>query len=222
MSKSPGAIARMEERARNRQNQILAAARTCVIDHGIHGATISRICTAASMTVGHLYKIYDSKEAIMIALTERDFTEWVTHITPNENFDYQDVEGFIARYINDIPFLLDRNRAIVAQEVLAESARNQKIADLVNNVDDQLRNIFRKILVPIMSESNRLETDGRVEALIMFTRSLSIHACTHLDIDPKVIAIGFEPAIRAILSAPGACPKEGEQASKAAPGSGVA
>lgn len=202
MTRSAEVTSRREDRASSRRNQILNAARGCVIAEGFHGASISRICAAASITVGHLYKIFESKEAIMVALTERDFEEFMLHITHPDNLEGLNIDGLIDRYLNDVQWLLDFDRAALAQEVLAEAARNPKVAELVARVDSQFRDAIRKIVESALDGLSEGEINGRIETLLVMTRALSLHASTHPASDPGIIAPGFEIALRAVLSPP--------------------
>lgn len=200
MARSGAAISRREERAKCRRNQVLDAARACVIADGFHAATISRICAEASMSVGHVYKIFESKEAIMIALTERDFDEFMLHLTNPGDLGTLDIDGLISRYLDDLPWLLDYDRAALAQEVLAEAARNPRVAELVAQVDARFRDAIRAIVGPVFDGLGEREINGRIETLLVMTRALALHASTHPAIDPGIIAPGFELALRAILS----------------------
>lgn len=208
MAQSTAAASRREELARYRRNQILDAARACVIAEGFHAATISRICAEAAISVGHLYKIFESKEAIMIALTERDFEEFMLHITHPDELGNLSISALIDRYLNDVRWLLDYDRAALAQAVLAEAARNPRVAELVARVDDRFRDAVRTIVAPVFEGLTEREIDGRIETLLVMTRALSLHASTHPASDPGIIAAGFEVALRAILSPPPSQPLE--------------
>lgn len=152
------------------------------------------------MSVGHVYKIFESKEAIMIALSERDFEEFMLHITRPDDLGELDVDGLIRRYLDDVPWLLDYDRAALAQEVLAEAARNPKVAELVADVDERFRDAIREIVEPVFEGLGTKEINGRIETLLVMTRALALHASTHPASDSATMALGFEVALRAILS----------------------
>lgn len=202
MVKTVAATLRQEERARVRRNQVLDAARKCVIAEGFHGATISQICAEASMTVGHIYKIFESKEAIMIALCERDFEEWISDISRSIDFDSPSVNAFIDRYLDDMALLLDPDRATLAQAVLAEAARNPTVSDLVKQVDERFRDIIRKFAKQALVDLTEKELNGRIETVLVMTRALALHSSTHREVDRESLASGFEVALQAVLSPP--------------------
>lgn len=191
-----------EERARQRRDQILDAARSCAIAYGFHGASISRICAEASIGVGYLYKFFQNKEAIIIALAERDFDEFMLHITRPADFGSLDADALIERYLKQVPWLFDHDRAALEQEILAEASRNPKMAELVALVDRRFRDAFREILEPMLKGLPDKEIQGRVETLLVMTRALALHASTHPNTDPGIVIAGYEVVLRAVLSPP--------------------
>jgi TetR/AcrR family transcriptional regulator len=54
-----------------RQNGILDAAATVFANNGYHGANIPEICSQAGISVGALYKYFNNKEAVFIAVLQR-------------------------------------------------------------------------------------------------------------------------------------------------------
>lgn len=138
----------------------------------------------------------------MIALTERDFEEFMLHITHPDELGKLSINALIDRYLNDVQWLLDYDRAALAQEVLAEAARNPRVAELVARVDDRFRDAVRAIVEPVFEDLTEREIDGRIETLLVMTRALALHASTHPASDPGIIAAGFEVALRAVLSPP--------------------
>lgn len=60
-----------DERRESRREAILDATVTCLAKHGYAGTSIRLIAEAAGMTKGGLYAYFESKEAIMLAVAER-------------------------------------------------------------------------------------------------------------------------------------------------------
>lgn len=54
-----------------RQNAILDAAAIVFANNGYHGANIPEICSQAGISVGALYKYFNNKEAVFIAILKR-------------------------------------------------------------------------------------------------------------------------------------------------------
>ena len=63
------------ERASAQRDRILNAANRCFIDHGFHAASMSSIADAADISAGLIYRYFDSKSAIILAIIERQLAE---------------------------------------------------------------------------------------------------------------------------------------------------
>lgn len=58
-------------RAEQQRARILAAARQCFVTHGFHAASMSRIAEQAGMSQGLIYRYFESKHAIILAIIEQ-------------------------------------------------------------------------------------------------------------------------------------------------------
>jgi TetR/AcrR family transcriptional regulator len=56
---------------KSRQAEILDAAASAFADNGYHGANIPDICSRAGISVGALYKYFNNKEAVYMAVLQR-------------------------------------------------------------------------------------------------------------------------------------------------------
>ncbi|NLD53056.1 MAG: TetR/AcrR family transcriptional regulator [Burkholderiaceae bacterium] len=71
----PDAMSRTQARALSQRNRILEAARLCFIEHGFHAASMANIAEAAGMSAGLIYRYFDSKNAIILAIIERQLQD---------------------------------------------------------------------------------------------------------------------------------------------------
>src|SRR3546814_14831985 len=78
MTKTPEALARQHERTEKRRDQVLDAAEACFRREGFHAASVNRIAAEAGMSVGHLYRYFDSQDEIILALFESTFAEFIS------------------------------------------------------------------------------------------------------------------------------------------------
>ncbi|MEJ7932766.1 TetR/AcrR family transcriptional regulator [Sphingobium sp. AN558] len=200
--RAQAAAERRKERSERRQNQILDAARACVVAEGFHVASISRIGEAASMSPGHIYQIFENKEAIMIALAEREFQELMLYMSELDTSSVLTVDTIVQAFISKLPWLLEYDRGAIATEVQVEAGRNQKIAEMIQRIDRQFRAMFRKVIGTVLPELTAREVDMRVEMLLIVARATALHAVTHPVTDTELVAGGFELALRGILSLP--------------------
>lgn len=63
------------DRASAQRDRILNAARRCFIEHGFHAASMASIAEAADISAGLIYRYFDSKSAIILAIIERQLVE---------------------------------------------------------------------------------------------------------------------------------------------------
>ena len=64
-----------QARSRRRVEEILEAAATLVVEQGVGAVTTRGIADAAGVPVATLYQYFADKEAVLLALTDRDMTE---------------------------------------------------------------------------------------------------------------------------------------------------
>jgi len=62
-------------RAAAQRERILAAAQKCFIDHGFHAASMATIAATAQMSAGLMYRYFPSKNAIVLAIIDRQLQE---------------------------------------------------------------------------------------------------------------------------------------------------
>src|SRR5271168_2700713 len=60
------------QRSLRRRRQVLDAAEACFRRHGFHAASMASVAAEAGMSVGHIYRYFENKEAIVAAIVERD------------------------------------------------------------------------------------------------------------------------------------------------------
>lgn len=62
-------------RACAQRERILNAARRCFIEHGFHAASMATIAEAAQMSAGLMYRYFENKQAIVLAIVEQQLEE---------------------------------------------------------------------------------------------------------------------------------------------------
>lgn len=202
MTKSAAAISRREERIKQRQTQILDAARACVKDEGFHAATISRIGAVAGMSKGHIYKYYENKEEIMIALIEHDMTEFMLLISQLGQAEERGLESLISSFVRELPVILESDRTALWLEVQAEAARNPRVKEMAVKAANYFRETIRKIIEPVLVGPMKNELDIRVEMLLLSMHGLGLKATVHSDGSIDGFANSVEFVFRTFLSAP--------------------
>ena len=200
MTKTAAAILRREERTKWRQTQIRNAARACVLDEGFHAATISDIAAAAAMSKGHIYKYYENKEAIMIALIEHDMHEFMLLISQVDQSEDRSIDSLVESFVNKLPAILKSDRTALWLEVQAEAARNPRVKEMAVKAANYFRETIRKVIEPVLEGPIKQELDIRVEMLLISMHGLGLQATVHSDAGSGALATAVEFVFRTVLS----------------------
>jgi AcrR family transcriptional regulator len=121
----------------DRRPQILDAAEACFTRSGFHRTTMQDVAGEAGMVPGNLYRYFPSKDALILALIERDRAEIATDFAAL--VDTIDLMGAFRslgrRHFIEKP----REKAVLTLEIWSEAARNPAIADVMGGVQAEVR-----------------------------------------------------------------------------------
>jgi AcrR family transcriptional regulator len=126
-----------ELRDQMRRNQIVAAARTCMVRHGFHAASMAEIATEARMSVGQIYRYFPSKEAIVHVIVERIVDQRLQSIDPT--VPKEELPEVLATRLVAGMEDLTRDDRILMLEVSAEATRNEAVAKIARDADRRMR-----------------------------------------------------------------------------------
>lgn len=143
-----------------RRNHILDAAEKCFAQNGFHATTMQMLCSEAGISPGALYVYFDSKEALIAGICERDRTEF------SERFaniaDAADVlaalNNLASHYFIDEP----RHKLALTVEIGAESVRNDAVGEMFKACDETIGESFLGLL-------ERLVAEGRINPALPVT-----------------------------------------------------
>jgi AcrR family transcriptional regulator len=186
-----------------KRQEILAAAERCFARSGFHGATIGQICDEASISPGHLYYYFTSKEAIIGAITSAGL-EYVKARFAEVTEDEHPIRSLVAEF--ERLKALNRTKSGVLLDVLAEAARNPQISKILQDTSEEMSQLLAQFL-------RRGQAHGQIDpdldagiasalliSMIDSSKTLLIRAPT---IDPKRSADALEKMITRFLSPPG-------------------
>lgn len=136
-----------------RREHILDTAEKCFAKHGFHATTMQIICREAGISAGALYVYFDSKEALIAGICERDRTEF------SERFaGIAEAPDFLAA-LNQLAahYFVDESRHKLAMtvEIGAESMRNEAVREMFKDCDETIGNSLCALL-------ERLGAEGRI------------------------------------------------------------
>ena len=126
----------MTSKAELRRQQILDAAAECFRKSGFHGASMSEIAKSFGMSAGHIYNYFESKEAIIEAMIKRDLDQAL-----ERNAKIQGEKDILKAMLGTVDEGVQRRieRSELDTEILAEAARNPKVAATVQATDSIVR-----------------------------------------------------------------------------------
>jgi len=131
-----GARPPKELRDETRRDEIVTAARECVVRRGFHAASMAEIAATARMSVGQIYRYFINKEAIIHAIVERIVSNRLRML--NETAGRPDQPETMAELLAfGFPEEF-RDDDILMLEVTAESTRNGVVAEIVKRADERL------------------------------------------------------------------------------------
>ncbi|MBI1406739.1 MAG: TetR family transcriptional regulator [Caulobacter sp.] len=184
--------------AEARRRQIQDAAAICFRRSGFHGATMAEIARAANLSVGQIYRYFDNKEAIIEAIVEQDLAERRIRFAEFPGVPGNVAEHMIETCVDAIDRFCNPERAALMLEVLAEAARNPKVAAILQKRDAEERVLnaeFRqRIRRPEWTEE---ETEIRAELMGMLFEGMAVRSINNPDIDPEKVA----PVLKVVMSA---------------------
>jgi TetR/AcrR family transcriptional regulator, repressor for uid operon len=123
-------------KAELRRQQILDAAAECFRKSGFHGASMSEIAKSFGMSAGHIYNYFESKEAIIEAMVKRDLDQALERIAKIQG-EKDILKAMLGTVDEGVQRRIDRSE--LDTEILAEAARNPKIAATVQGTDAVIR-----------------------------------------------------------------------------------
>jgi AcrR family transcriptional regulator len=200
MVRTAKALAQSRKRAELRKDQVLDAAEQCFRAQGFDGASMAKIAAVAQMSVGHIYQYFKSKEAIIIALCERNFSGFELLIPTGE--DARSGQAFIEAWISQFVWWVDPIRAPLTLEIMSEAGRNSKVAAVVAKIDLRFREIMRQSLLPLCGPFPEDEIDDRLEAIVMLSHGMTSRITADPTADPTRIIAAFRLAVHKLLAAP--------------------
>jgi AcrR family transcriptional regulator len=152
-------------RDQQRRDQIVEAARDCVVRHGFHGASMGEIAAAANMSVGQIYRYFPSKEAIVHAIVERiveQREQFMVERAGRTHVAQEMAEHLVAGGLEEF-----RQDDLLMLEISAEATRNPAVREIVERADQRL---CEQAVANFRREHPQLdpsEASARVELLVV-------------------------------------------------------
>src|SRR4028119_1267155 len=128
MADLQASLDRKPDPSAERQTRILNAAERCFVRSGFHRTTMQDVAAEAGMSPGNLYRYFDSKDAVVLALAGRDRArigeDFAALSRPGELLPL--LHSIAHKHFAEEP----RERAVLCLEIWAEATRNQTFATI--------------------------------------------------------------------------------------------
>ena len=123
-----------------RRAHILDAAEACFVRNGFHRATMQDLAREAAMSPGNFYRYFESKEALVVGLVERERERGIQLVEEmgHSGDPRAALLDLIARYFVSIT----REAAVLRMEIWSEATRNPAISDLTARTEAETRDWF--------------------------------------------------------------------------------
>ncbi len=177
-----------------RQNQILDAAAHCFVDKGFHGAGMAEVAQRSGMSTGHIYHYFANKQAIILAIVEREGDEALVRIADLENIPAETFkERFIEHIITAITQKISPFQTSLDAEIVAEGHRNEDVRKRMLENDERVRAKLCEVLKPKLGVS---DLDQLVDSLM----TLLIGITSRYSRNPERVKVIIETLLRTTLA----------------------
>lgn len=122
-----------------RRDHILEISRNLFVENGFHGTGVAQIAAATGVKVGQIYRDFSCKEDIIAALALRDFSQFLDEANLNDAIAAGDRVAIREWILSFTSYDEDVDGYRLMPEIMAESARNPRIAQLQEEMRDQVR-----------------------------------------------------------------------------------
>ncbi|QGU33382.1 TetR/AcrR family transcriptional regulator [Thermochromatium tepidum] len=191
-----------QTRAQARRRQILDAAAYCFAREGFHGTSIAALSQASGMSAGHIYHFFANKEAIIAALVERRLEQSLELVRQFENAE--DVfQALIDRVDLGLNEKANLDHAALELEILAEAARNPRVAASVRAADrikrDRLIGVLGRARQGLGRQADTADAEAVTELLMALFDGLMVRIVNHPDLDRAALAPLIRTALRTFI-----------------------
>ena len=127
---------KVQQKQQARRAEIVVAAQKCFAEKGLHGASVADIAREAGLSVGQLYRIFASKEAIIEAIVSEIVNARVGEMI-DENHNLARKAAVLAGRIPTSAATKSDNYLLM--EINAEASRNPRLREIMNQADRRLK-----------------------------------------------------------------------------------
>lgn len=160
-------------RAELRRRKLIDTARNLFIERGFHATGVAQIARESGIAVGQMYRDFASKEDVVAALVEEDCATFLRADALKKAISNGDSDHMMTWLLSLLEPHTDREGKRLFAEILAESARNERIAAIFTSLQLELRATILAALAQLAPDP-KLEKQRSLLADMVLTFSLGI------------------------------------------------
>jgi len=189
------------DRAAERRGRVIAATRVLFAEHGFHNTGIAQIAAASGVKVGQLYRDFPAKEAIVAAIVEADLATFLDEASLREAVAAGDLK-VVRRWIGDFVCGHAKRRDTLFPEICAEASRNDRIAAIMDGVNQRVRADLTLALAAFAPDPDQAAAVSVLTDLILtFKMGLASQVAVQPDRDIAPLCARIEALVDAELAA---------------------
>lgn len=180
-----------------RRRQILDATARCVVRKGFHQTSMQDICAEAGMSPGGLYRYFDGKETIILAIAEqerRDNEEIIEELKHTRDL----VGSLRVIFFEILKFFADESYGRLAVELQAEAARNTEVLKALSRNERELKEALTAALAKAQNEG-QITMELPAAALGQVILAMIDGLCARAILDPDYKPVELATAIDAFV-----------------------
>ena len=181
---------------RQRREHILEAAERCFARAGFHRTTMQDICKEAGVSPGALYIYFDSKEALIAGIAERDRTEF------QRRFEAVAEAPDLMVALTDLgnQYFLDEppHKRLMCIEIGLEATRSERVGEIYRGVDSLIHDSFES-LFQRLADAGRIAPELDVPTLARVFMTIGDGLFWRRAIDPAFDPTTVLPAVLAVI-----------------------
>ena len=189
--------------AQSRRLQVLDAASDCFRRRGYHGAGMAEISKTAGMSPGHIYNYFDSKDAIIDAIIERDMEEMFSVFNGFMQAEGPLLDVMLEGCENGVDKHLDVEKGALKLEMISEAARNDKVALSLQASDTEARRLMKQLMCregSLIRDLPETELDSRISVMFALFGGLMIRRVLNPQLDRDTVLMALKPVMRTLLT----------------------
>lgn len=184
-----------------RRERIVEAARECIVLSGIHGAAMAEIAERAELGVGQVYRIFESKEALIARIATDDLAEMRAMLDALDGRPAGLLDEICALVPQSIDRCFDPRRVALRTELAAEAARNPRVAEILRAVDQQGRAAFERLMSALRRPDDAAsDFRARCEFVHVLFDGLAIRSINHPQADRATLTRLVQMMLRRLFA----------------------